>query len=49
MSKNNVANDLESLFKAKSPVNKSTPSEKKRTFKNIVIGHINTEDFREGR
>ena len=49
MSKNNVANDLEFFFKAESPVSKSTPSGKKRTFKNIVNGHINTEDLGEGR
>ena len=49
MSKNNVANDLEFLFKAESPINKSTSSGKKRTFKNIVNGHINTDNLQEGR
>ena len=49
MSKNNVANDLEFLFKAESPINKSTYSGKKRTFKNIVNGHINTDNLQEGR
>ena len=43
MSKNNVANDLVFPFKTGSPVIKSTPSAKKRTFKNIINDHINTE------
>ena len=40
---------MEFLFKVKSPINKSTPTGRKRTSKNIVNGHINTGDLQEGR
>ena len=31
------------------PVIESAPSGKKKTFKNIINDHINTEDLREGK
>ena len=49
MSKNNVANDLEFLLRPKVLPTNPNLLEKNRTFKNIVNGHINTEDLWEGR
>ena len=49
MSKNNVANDLELLLRPKVLSTNPHLLEKNRTFKNIVNGHINTEDLWEGR
>ena len=49
MSKNNVANDSKFSFKAGSSVSEPHLLEKREYSKNIVNGHINTEDLREGR